>query len=156
MAKPWKIPLLNPDENVSVCVKKILRTRFREMFSYERGAVEGGIEALHNMRVSSRRLQSVLKIFRDCFPKKKYKAHYQKIRTLIRHLGCVRDYDVFMDTLETARKPLEEKHRKAIDLLIAKQKNLRLQERKNLLKEFKQLDAEGYKEKFFEFAEHSL
>ncbi len=157
MAKPWKIPNLNPDDNIKVCLQKILRTRFRETFSYENGTIEGSdIEALHNMRVSSRRLQAVLKNFQDCFSKRKFKLQYKKIRTLIRSLGKVRNYDVFIDTLEKYKQAVLSGDRKLIDLLIAHQKNLRFQERKILLQKFKSLENENYKVKFMEFITRSL
>lgn len=157
MAKAWKIPQLNTDDNVKICLKKILRTRFREMFACEKGTFEGtDSEALHDMRVSSRRLQSVLKIFTDCFPKKKHKTHYARVRCFIRSLGRVRDVDVIISMLEKSAKPLEQKDRKILDLMIARQKNMRLQERKNLLREFKLLEKERFKEKFLKFLETTL
>lgn len=157
MAKAWKIPHLNPDDNVKACLKRILATRFREMFSYEKGTLEGAdIEALHDMRVSSRRLQSVLKIFADCFPRRKHKTQVARVRGLIRCLGRVRDYDVFIDMLEKSAAPLVPDERKILDLMIARQKNLRLQERKNLLCEFKRMEKEMFKEKFLKFVDTAL
>jgi CHAD domain-containing protein len=174
MAKAWKILNFNPDDNVKICLKKITRARFREMFSYEKGTIEGkDIESLHNMRVSSRRLQAVLKIFQDCFPQKKFKPQYKKIRNIIRILGHVRNYDVFIDTLEKYsallykdfdKRNAEHRHKqtitntdkKSIDLLIAHQKTLRLQERRTLLKELKALENENFKQKFMEFINKSL
>ncbi len=59
MARPWKIVDLEPDENLKVCLRKIAQTRFQETFSYEHGTIEGeDIEALHDMRVSARRLRA--------------------------------------------------------------------------------------------------
>src|SRR5438128_8842601 len=105
MAKAWKIQYLNPDQPLNICLRKILRTRFSEMVSYEKGTLEGDdIEELHSMRVSSRRVQAVMKVFREAFGKKKFKHEYRQIRMLIRALGEVRDHDVFIEKLEKYKK----------------------------------------------------
>ena len=157
MAKPWKIPYLNPGDKLKVCLPKILTTRIRETFSYEEGTIEGSdIEALHNMRVSTRRLQSTMKIFRDCFPQKKFKYHYRKIRRLLRLLGQIRDYDVFIDRLERYRQALPQRDRAAVELLIARQKNLRFKERRVLLRELRALREESYQHCFVQFVAEAL
>jgi CHAD domain-containing protein len=157
MAKPWKIPHLDPDESLPVCLKKILRVRFREMLSYEDGTIDGSdIEALHDMRVASRRVQAILKIFSVCFEKKAYRKNFAKIRTVIRALGDVRERDVFIDMLEKYRKTLNDKEGKVIDLLIARHRVLREKARKSMLYRLKRLDQKDYKDEFRIFIETSL
>lgn len=157
MAKAWKIPNLNPDEPLSECLGKILRARFSEMISYEEGMMAGkDIEYLHAMRVSSRRVQAVLKIFRESFHDKKFRNEYLQIRTLIRALGEVRNYDVFIDKLEKYKKSIDAKDIKALDLLIARQKALRAEERKMLVKTINYLNRVGYKNSFETFVESAL
>lgn len=127
------------------------------MYSYEKGTIDGkDIEYLHDMRVSSRRVQAALKIFRGAFPKKKFKPVYGKLRSLIRALGVVRHYDVFIDRLYKYRKNLEEKDRKAFDLLIIRQNSIREQHRKELLNTMKQLEKSGFKEEFHQFISTTL
>jgi CHAD domain-containing protein len=122
------------------------------MNSYEKGTIEGKfIEALHNMRVSSRRLQAVLKVFRAYFPPKKYKREYYRLRDLIRSLGEVRHIDVFKVQLEAYRNRLNEKDRKAIHMLIVRQNTLRTAKRKILVGYFKYLNKSGFKENFIRF-----
>ena len=151
MAKPWKIPYLNPEDTLKVCLRKILRTRYREAFSFEQGTIEGqDIEALHNMRVSVRRLQSTMKVFRGSFSKKKFKYHYDRVRQLLRILGRVRDLDVFIDMLEQHTQTLSPRDRSAVTLLIAREKNLRVQERGILLDELSAIREEGYEKQFFQ------
>ena len=152
MAKARKIPYFNPEQPLNICLRKILRTRFNEMYSYERGTTEGkDIEYLHDMRVSSRRVQAAMKIFRNAFPKKKFKPVYTKLRTLIKALGEVRHYDVLIDMLIKYRNSLGEKERKAFDLLIIRQNTIREQKRKILLGTLKQLEKSGFKEEFHKF-----
>lgn len=70
-------------------------------------------EALHRMRVASRRLRNSLELFRNCFSDKKLKAWKDEIRGITRALGNARDLDiqikyidqVYGDSLETTYKP---------------------------------------------------
>jgi len=157
MAKAWKIPYLNADQPLNICLRKILRTRFSEMVSYEEGTLAGeDIEYLHSMRVSSRRVQAVLKIFRGAFPKKKFKQEYEQIRSLIRALGAVRELDVFVAKLEVYRKNVSTGEVKSIDLLIARQKSLRTKKRKEMVQTVNTLNRMKYKEDFELFIESAL
>jgi CHAD domain-containing protein len=152
LAKARKIQYLNPNAPLNICLQKILHTRFDEMVSFEKGTIEGAdIEALHDMRVASRRVQAVLKIFRGAFPKKKFSKEYKEIRTLIRALGEVRDYDVFIDKLEKFKPPPEITDRRALDLLIIRKKAERDEKRKTLVQHINELNRAGYKEHFYKF-----
>ncbi len=157
MAKARKIPYFNPDQQLNICLRKILRTRFNEMYSYEKGTIAGtDIEYLHNMRVSSRRVQAALKIFGDAFPKRKYKYIYLRLKTLIKALGDVRSLDVFINKLGKYREGLSDKDRKAFDLLVIRQNTIREQKRKLLLGTIKQLEKSGFKEEFHKFITAAL
>jgi len=70
-------------------------------------------EAIHRMRVSSRRLRNSIDLFKDCFSGKKAKAWDDEIRKITRALGNARDLDIqikfinqaYEDSLETTYKP---------------------------------------------------
>lgn len=157
MAKPKKIPYLDPGKPLDESLLKILSTRFGEMTSHEQGTIDGSdIEALHDMRVASRRVQAVLKIFRGVFPKKKFKAEYNELRMLIRSLGEVRDYDVFIDKIEKLKKESVETDNRALNLLIIRKKAMREQKRKLLLLHINTLNKAGYKEHFNNFVSENL
>jgi CHAD domain-containing protein len=157
LAKAGKILYLNPDQPLNICLRKILRTRFSEMVSYEEGTIIGeDIEELHSMRVASRRVQAVMKVFRESFPQKKFKHEYSRIRMLIRALGEVRDHDVFIEKLEKYKKNLDSKDVKSLELMIAQQKTIRIQKRKVLVQTFNYLNRIGYKENFELFIETAL
>lgn len=157
MAKAKKIPGLNPNQPLDECLLKILRTRFEEMTAHEQGTVDGSdIEALHDMRVASRRVQAVFKMFRGIFPKKKFKAEYNELRMLIRSLGEVRDYDVFIDKTEKLKADSHERDTRAIDLLIIRKKAEREQKRKLLIQHINSLNKAGYKEHFNNFITENL
>ncbi len=157
MAKPWKILDLNPDENLKQCLHKIALTRFQETFSYESATVNGeDVEALHDMRVSARRLRAVLRIFRVCFSKKKLKKHDARLQSLIRSLGAVRERDVFLESLAAYKNNLDPADRKVIDLLIARETTARVLDRKKLIRELKLFKRFNYADSFTAFLKTSL
>jgi CHAD domain-containing protein len=157
MAKAWKIPYLNADQPLNISLRRILRTRFAEMVSYEEGTLAGeDIEYLHSMRVSSRRVQAMMKIFRGAFPKRKFKHEYEQIRTLIRSLGAVRELDVFVAKLEAYRKNMQGADMRSLDLLIARQRSLQNKKRKEMIQTIKRLNRAKYKENFELFVESEL
>ena len=122
------------------------------MISFEEGTMKGeDIEFLHDMRVASRRVQAVLKIFRAAFPQREYKKEYEQIRLLIRTLGVVRDYDVFIEKLEKFRNSHEGKDNRALDMLIIRKKVERTNNRKAMVKIINGLNRIGYKENFMRF-----
>ena len=157
MAKPWKILDLNPDENLKQCLHKIALTRFQETFSYESGTMKGeDIEILHDMRVAARRLRAILRIFRDCYSKKKFRKHDARLQNLIQSLGLVREHDVFLASLTEYRKNLGAADRKVIDLLIARETTARVLHRRLLVRELKFLRTSKYADSFAAFVNTSL
>lgn len=157
MAKPWKILDLNPDESLKQCLHKVALTRFQETFSYESGTIKGeDIEALHDMRVAARRLRAVLRIFKDCFSRKKFKKHDAWLQSLIRSLGEVREHDVFLALLAEYKKNLDAGDRKVLDLLIAREATARALHRKILMRELKLLRKSKCADSFAAFAKTSL
>ncbi len=157
MAKPWKILDLNPDESLKRCLQKIALTRVQETFSHESATLKGeDMEALHDMRVSARRLRAMMRIFRDCFSKKKLKKYDVRLQSLIRALGAVRERDVFLESLSEDKKSLEPADRKVIELLIARETTARVLDRRNLMRELNNLRRVKYADSFSSFVRSSL
>jgi CHAD domain-containing protein len=71
-------------------------------FEAEIGEVESrdDIEAVHRMRVASRRLRAALPLFSTCFPEREYRRWYAGIRKITRSLGEARDLDVQLQFLD--------------------------------------------------------
>jgi CHAD domain-containing protein len=157
MAKPWKVVDLDPNESAKVCLHKIALTRFQETFSYQQGTLErNDIEALHDMRVSARRLRAILKIFRRCFPKKRYIKQDAVLQSLIRHLGAVREKDVFIELLSGHRNTLAPRDARAFDLLMAHESVERLAHQKLLTRHLRALERSKYQDSFERFLKEHL
>jgi CHAD domain-containing protein len=77
------------------------------------------IEAIHKMRVATRRLRIALFLFEECNPKRRARRWRKEVRRLTRAFGAARDLDVQIlfveDFLETAVEPL---HRPGIVRLL--------------------------------------
>jgi CHAD domain-containing protein len=157
MAKPWKIPHLNLNMHLDSALKKILTARLNEMQSYEEDTLKGeDPEVLHSMRVTSRRIQAVMKIFREAFPAKSFEKEYENIKAVKNSLGEVRNRDVFIEKLEEFVKLHEHPDKRAINLLIARQKILRESKRNLMKRTLTGLNKKHYREKFLDFTDKEL
>lgn len=58
------------------------------------------IEALHDMRVASRRIRAALRVFHEVFPKKTLRRAEAEVKSITTALGGVRDLDVFIEFLQ--------------------------------------------------------
>lgn len=90
--------LLTPQTAPKVCARQLILERVLELVKHEGGTRSGeDIEALHDMRVASRRLREALEIFEFCFTPKLYDRLYTRVRRITRALGRARDADVTVD-----------------------------------------------------------
>jgi CHAD domain-containing protein len=80
---------------------KTVAVRTEELFARDAEvlAVED-IEALHDMRVATRRLRAALEVFEPCFPPHTYRRTLAEVKRLADALGERRDRDVQIDWLE--------------------------------------------------------
>lgn len=152
MAQPWKVKGLDPDHDVLSCLKKILRTRVREVFSFRSLAVtKRDVEGLHDMRVAVRRLIAVAAIFRPWFASRRLKKHTRTLKILLDALGNVRDADIFIASLLQYRNSVEETDRSALDLIIAHERHGWGVYRKHLQATVRGLEEERFAKKFRKF-----
>ncbi|MDZ7362617.1 MAG: CHAD domain-containing protein [candidate division KSB1 bacterium] len=90
--------LLTPETPPRLCARQLILERVAELAKHEGGTRAGEeIEALHDMRVASRRLREALEIFQFCFPPKIYDRLYARVRRITRALGQARNADVAVD-----------------------------------------------------------
>ncbi|HQR40743.1 MAG TPA: CHAD domain-containing protein [Blastocatellia bacterium] len=152
MAKAWEVLNVGPDVPLSLCARRIIDTRFREMMSYREGTILGeDIEQLHSMRVSSRRLRSAMRNFRACFPHDEFRYHVGRIRDIADGLGRVRDLDVriawFRDFLVHAPRADKE----GVRFVIARADHERSLARVPMISLLEQLADEDYETEFLDF-----
>jgi CHAD domain-containing protein len=99
-------PLLSPSPALSVrqAAGRIVARHVRELVRYEKGARAGETEAIHQMRVQTRRLRAALALFSGVLRPGK-RAGRSRLRWLARALGRVRDLDVIAALLEERHLP---------------------------------------------------
>ncbi len=77
------------------CIRTIISERMQRLLSHQDATLnDTDVEALHDMRVASRRLREAFEIFEFCFPQKTYQKLYRRVKLVTRVLGDVRNADV--------------------------------------------------------------
>ncbi|MBS1795942.1 MAG: CHAD domain-containing protein [Acidobacteria bacterium] len=84
---------------------EVLRARFAEIIARREPALTSDdIEAVHALRVATRRLRSALRSFAPLLPKKAFKNSQKDLKSIADALGAARDQDVAIAALEKLRK----------------------------------------------------
>ncbi len=91
-------PGLEADDSMAEAARKTLYFHFQRMLHHEPGTRLGDdIEALHDMRVATRRMRAALRVFGDYLDLEQMKPFVKDLRRTGRALGAVRDLDVFWE-----------------------------------------------------------
>jgi CHAD domain-containing protein len=67
------------------------------------------VEAVHDMRVASRRLRTALELFEDCLPARKARPWRKAIRRVTKALGQARDSDVQIESVKDFLDDVEDR-----------------------------------------------
>jgi CHAD domain-containing protein len=135
---------LTPDMPFGEAVRLMVWTRFEAMWKHRDGTIAGDVEALHDMRVGSRRLRAALDMAATVVTGRDYDAFRRRTERLTEALGAVRDHDVLLQTFEdlgAAAGPDGAAAAGGVARLVAAE---RLIDRRRLLDFFDRLDARGY------------
>jgi CHAD domain-containing protein len=107
-AKKKKHPGVRADEPMAEAGRKILRFHFERMLANEAGTREGNdIEALHDMRVATRRQRAAFRFVAPFYKRKAIRPFRDELQTLAGGLGAVRDLDVLIDSARSYQVGLE-------------------------------------------------
>jgi CHAD domain-containing protein len=133
---------LTPTDNLATAGRKVFGFHLARMLHFESGARLGeDIEALHDMRVATRRMRAAFNVFGPAFNKKKTRSLRQGLRTTARVLGAVRDLDVFMEKLQNFQHSLPEAEQEGLSPLLQTWQQQRETARRQLLQ---YLDSKDY------------
>ncbi len=144
---------------------RVLITSFRMMQENTAGTKAGTvhreptpeeIEALHDMRVGSRRLRAALSVFGSLFPRDEFRTMERQVGDITDALGAVRDLDVHLDVLRRLQEKLPENEAYGIGRLIARQTKQRDKERKKLLQTLERLEKERFERRFMKALQRAL
>ena len=105
-------------------------------------------EALHDMRVASRRLRAAVSVFAAAFPPKPFQALEKQVAGVTDALGVVRDADVLIEFVTQARAGATESERVGIDAFLDHLKKQRDHGRGDLVKALDKLEAGSFQRDF--------
>jgi CHAD domain-containing protein len=101
MAKAKEIEGLDCEASASAGVRLVLRSRLEEMCAFRAAALAfDDPEGVHDMRVASRRLRSLVKDFSPSLRQRKLRYLKEDLKRVADALGAVRDEDVALMALE--------------------------------------------------------
>ena len=78
--------------------------RFAAMWTHRDGTLDGDEDALHDMRVGSRRLRAALDVFAASFHGGEFRRLHRLTARLTDELGGVRDHDVMLLTCRSTAR----------------------------------------------------
>jgi CHAD domain-containing protein len=147
-------PGIEPDDPMSEAGRKIFRFHYQRMVYHEPGTRLGtDIEALHDMRVATRRMRAAFRVFGPYYKPKAVAAYRKGLQRTGRTLGPVRDLDVFHSKIENYLSTLPESQQHDLDgfLVVLEAHRDAARERMNAY-----LDTDKYrrfKDRFGQFTE---
>ncbi len=138
-----KTPGVTADDHIAEAGRKVMRFHLARMLDHEPG-VRAGIEAeaVHKMRVATRRQRAAWRIFGEAFSKGRTKRYRDGLRDTARRLGAVRDLDVQLEAADAYRADLPVAEQRALEPLLAAWRQHRDDARVLLLRE---LDSGGFR-----------
>jgi len=129
--------------------RKVMRYHFAQMIRHEEGTRLGeDIEALHDMRVATRRLRAAFDVFGKAFEPGVLKPYLMGLRTTGRALGNVRDLDVFMEKAQHFLETLAEEERNSLDPLLSTWQERRESARAQMLAHLDSQEYAAFKRKY--------
>jgi CHAD domain-containing protein len=149
-----KKPGIDPDDPMAEAGRKTFRFHYRRMLHHEPGTRLGeDIEALHDMRVATRRMRAAFRVFGDYFDPQATSPYLKGLRRTGRILGAVRDLDVFRAKVQAYLNALPDTQRGSLDDLLAVLETQREAARQQMIVYLDGARYTRFKERFGEFVE---
>ena len=138
-----------PDATFTEAANTSLRQQLEEMMSNLEGTRAGDdIEALHDMRVASRRLRAALSVFAAAFPPKPFAVTEKEVSRVTDALGAVRDADVQIEFMQSVEEKAPESEKVGLRAFVEHLQKGRDRERIVLVKELNRLEKSDFRRDF--------
>lgn len=152
-----KGPGVTGDDSIAEAGRKVLRFHFERLLANEAGTVEGeDIEALHDMRVATRRLRAAVRLFGPFLPEKEVRRLESGLKRTGRILGPVRDLDVMLDKTRADAERYEQLQPGDLDPLLRAWEKERDACRKEMIEYLYGEEYEAFKQCFERFLTHPI
>ncbi len=112
---------LSGDDALAEAGRKVMLRQFIQIVENQSGVIAGeDPEAVHDMRVATRRIRSTFHLLADYYKPKAISRFERQLKELARALGAVRDYDVLIEQVSGYRGTLQQddSQRQTLDALI--------------------------------------
>lgn len=141
---------IGPDTSARDAARAILAAKMQPLFELESAAASGtDADAVHDMRVASRRIREALRVFAPVYRRQAVKAMDDMARAVTRALGTVRDADVLIGALERfASKAEDDAERAVLGYLIGYRRGLREAELERMRRRLDGLDLADQRRRF--------
>lgn len=143
---------LEPSDSLAEAGRKVLGFYFGQMLAHEPGTRLGhDIEAVHDMRVATRRMRAAFRVFEAGLRKKAVQPLLDGLRATGRNLGRVRDLDVLLEKLDRYQASLPESDSSGLQPLREMWLAQRKQARQELLAYLDSKKYRRFKQDFLKF-----
>lgn len=112
--------VVDPAEPFGPAVYRLIEERFEVLLAEAKGVRAGDVEAVHAMRVATRRLRAALDAVAQARASKQLERVRREVKALARALGAVRDRDVQLEQLRVWREAAPAEEEPGLDALAAR------------------------------------
>lgn len=146
------------NESYQLLAARYVRKQSRQLIGQLDGVRKADdVEFVHRARVASRRLRAALRIFRECFGRKKIKRWRKEVRQLTQGLGAARDKDVQIEFVRGVLGDLEDaSQRPGIARLVLRLEQSRRELQPEAVEAIDRLEASGVAEEMLEASKQML
>ncbi len=143
---------MQPGDTLAEAGRKVWLYHLAQMLLNEEGTRLGAdIEALHDMRVATRRMRAAFEVFGDAYEPRVLKAHLRGLRATGRALGKVRDLDVFLEKAHVYGDTLTPGEQEGLQPLLDAWKQQREAARDSMIAYLDGNKYPGFTRKFYRF-----
>lgn len=118
MSRAWPVDDVDPDASVLVNARRVLAVRIGEYYSFDPVIPHPELsEALHDLRISAKRLRYTLELFRQQFGKHG-ERQIDRVKDVQEALGALHDHDVRIDLIgdELSRLMVEQSRQTRMEI----------------------------------------
>ncbi len=139
-----KDPVLEADQDFTSAMTALIAPRWERVWSeLDRLRHGDDADAIHDIRVASRRLRAAMDVAVPCFPAEWFAPLHRTARDITSALGGVRDRDVILEALGKDRDSAPDDDRPAIDALIVRVEHERTLARRAMREFLAVLESSG-------------
>lgn len=109
---------LHPTDSLSEAGRKVFLHHFDDFLKYERHICFDDVEAVHDMRVTTRRMRAAITVFEAGFPPNSLGFLKNSLGNVTKKLGAVRDFDVFFEKFTAYQQELLPSEQSEITFLL--------------------------------------